>query len=125
MKLRNLYLLTGIVSLVFALALLLMTSVMLQLLGMDVTRDAVVLCQLLSVELTVSGALILLARDVTDAKARTAISYGNMIAGVLGFLVTLNAILTGVLGWFGFVLLLIYAVMVVGFGYFQFFTPKK
>ena len=123
MKLRNLYLLNAVVCLVFALGLLLMTPVMLNLFGMDSTRDATVLAQLLAVELTVGGMTTLLARDVADPQARGAINYGNMIAGVLGFVVALNATLTGVLGWFGYVILAIYAAVALGFAYFQFFAP--
>ena len=123
MKLRNMYLLNTIISLVFAIGLLLMTPVMLGLFGMDNTKDAVVLAQLIAVELVVGGLITLLARDVTDPKARSAINYGNMIAGVLGVVVALNATLTGVMGWFGYVVLAIYAIVALGFAYFQFFGP--
>ncbi len=123
MKLRNMYLLNTIISLVFAIGLLLMTPVMLGLFGMDNTKDAVVLAQLIAVELVVGGLITLLARDVTDPKARSAINYGNMVAGVLGVVVALNATLTGVMGWFGYVVLAIYAIVALGFAYFQFFGP--
>jgi len=117
------YLLNTIISLVFAIGLLLMTPVMLGLFGMDNTKDAVVLAQLIAVELVVGGLITLLARDVTDPKARSAINYGNMVAGVLGVVVALNATLTGVMGWFGYVVLAIYAIVALGFAYFQFFGP--
>jgi len=123
MKLRNMYLLNTIISLVFAIGLLLMTPVMLGLFGMDNTKDAVVLAQLIAVELVVGGLTTLLARDVTDPKARSAINYGNMIAGVLGVVVALNATLMGVLGWFGYVVIAIYAILALGFAYFQIFGP--
>ncbi len=123
MKLRNMYLLNSVISLVFAIGLLLMAPVMLGLFGMDTTRDAVVLAQLIAVELVVGGLITLLARDVTDPKARTAINTGNMAAGVLGIVVALNATLTGVLGWFGYVIIAVYAVVALGFAYFQFFGP--
>jgi hypothetical protein len=123
MKLRNMYLLNTVISLVFAIGLLLMTPVMLGLFGMDNTKDAVVLAQLIAVELVVGGLTTLLARDVTDPKARTAINTGNMVAGVLGVVVALNATLTGVLGWFGYVVIAIYAIIALGFAYFQFFGP--
>lgn len=123
MKLRNLYLLNSVISLLFALGLLLMPSVMLGLFGMAYTRDAGVLGQLIAVELVVGGMITLLARDVTDMNARAAINYGNIIAGVLGVVVALNGTLTGAFGWFGYVILAIYAFLVVAFGYFQFFGP--
>jgi hypothetical protein len=125
MKLRNLYLLNSVISLVFALGLLLMTPVMLGLFGMDITKDATTLGQLLAVELVVGGLTTLLARDVTDPKARSAINYSNIVAGVLGFVVSLNATLTGVFGWFGYALLVIYAFIAVAFAYFQFFAPPE
>jgi ABC-type transport system involved in multi-copper enzyme maturation permease subunit len=125
MKLRNLYLLNSVICLVFALGLLLMTPVMLGLFGMDITRDATTLGQLLAVELVVGGLITLLARDVIDPKARSAINYSNMVAGVLGFVVALNATLTGVFGWFGYVILVIYAFIAVAFAYFQFFAPPE
>ena len=123
MKLRNLYLLNSVISLLFALGLLLMPSVMLGLFGMAYTRDAGVLGQLIAVELVVGGMITLLARDVTDMNARAAINYGNIIAGVLGVVVTLNGTLTGAFGWFGYVILAIYAFIAIAFAYFQFFGP--
>jgi ABC-type transport system involved in multi-copper enzyme maturation permease subunit len=123
MKLRNLYLLNTVIGLVFALGLLLMPSVMLNLFGMDYTRDAATLGQLIAVELVVGGLITLLARDVTDAKARSAINNSNMLAGVLGIVVALNATLTGVFGWFGWVILAVYVFVAVAFAYFQFFAP--
>ena len=125
MKLRNLYLLNTVISLVFAVGLLLMTPIMLGLFGMDKTKDAVVLGQLLAVELVVGGLTTLLARDVTDSKARSAINNGNMVAGVLGFVIALNATLVGVFGWFGYVIIAVYVIVALGFAYFQFFAPPE
>ncbi len=125
MKLRHLYLLNSAVSLIFALALLLMTPVMLRLFGMDNTKDAVTLGQLLAVELVVGGLITLSARDVTDPQARSAINNANIIAGVLGFAIALNATLTEVFGWFGWVIVGIYAFLALAFAYFQFFAPPE
>lgn len=125
MKLRNMYLLNTVVCLLFALGLLLMTPVMLQLFGMDATNDAQTLGRLLAVELVVGGMVTLLARDVTDAKARSAINNANILAGVLGVVVALNGTLTNVLGWFGWVIAAVYLVIALGFAYFQFFAPPE
>lgn len=125
MKLRNMYLLNTVVCLLFALGLLLMTPVMLGLFGMDNVPDAQTLGRLLAVELVVGGMTTLLARDVTDAKARSAINNANILAGVLGVGVALNATLTGVFGWFGWVIVAVYLVVAIGFAYFQFFAPPE
>ena len=125
LKLRNLYLLNTVFCLVFALGLLLMPQVMLALFGMNDGAEARTLCQLIAVELTVGGLITLFARDVTDPSARSAIHYGNMIAGVIGLVVGLNGTLTGVFGWFGWVIVLVYLVVAVGFAYFQFLAPPQ
>lgn len=125
MKLRNMYLLNTVVCLLFALGLLLMTPVMLKLFSMDNVADARLLSQLLAVELVVGGMVTLLARDVTDAKARSAINNANILAGVLGVVVALNGTLTNVFGWFGWVIAAVYLVIALGFAYFQFFAPPE
>ena len=123
MKLRNLYLANSIITLVLALGLLLMTSVMVDLFGMNNVAETRTLSQLLGVGLVVSGMITLLAREVTDPMARSAINFSNMIACVLGVVVALNATLTGVFGWFGWVLVVVYLLIALGFGYFQFIAP--
>lgn len=125
MKLRNLYLVNSIITLVLALGLILMTSVMVNLFGMNNVAETRALSQLLGVGLVVSGMITLLAREVTDPMAVSAINYSNLIAGVLGVVIALNATLTGVFGWFGWVLVVVYLFIALGFGYFQFIAPPE
>jgi hypothetical protein len=125
MKLRNLYLANSIITLVLALGLLLMTSVMVNLFGMNNGAETRTLSQLLGVGLVVSGMITLLAREVTDPMARSAINFSNLIADVLGVVVALNATLTGVFGWFGWLLVVVYLLLALGFGYFQFLAPPQ
>ena len=125
MKLRNLYLANSIITLVLALGLILMTSVMVNLFGLNNGAETRTLSQLFGVGLVVSGMITLLAREVTDPMARSAINYSNLIAGVLGVVVALNATLTGVFGWFGWLLVVVYLVLALGFGYFQFIAPPE
>jgi len=125
MKLRNLYLANSIIMLVLALGLILMTSVMVNLFGVNNGAETRTLSQLLGVGLVVSGMITLLAREVTDPMARSAINFSNLIADVLGVVVALNATLTGVFGWFGWLLVVVYLVLALGFGYFQFLAPPQ
>ena len=120
MNLRNLYLLNTVVSLGFALGFLLVSPILLGLFGIENTPDARTLGQLIAVELVVGGVTTLLARDVTDAKATSAINTGNFLAGLLGTVIALLATLSGVLGWFGYVVTAVYLFIAIEFGYFQF-----
>ena len=125
MNLRNLYLLNTIISLGFALGFLLISPFLLGLLGMEDTPEARTLAQLVAVELVVGGVTTLLARDVTDAKATSAINTGNFLAGLLGTVIALRATLTGVMGWFGYVVTAVYLFVAVAFGYFQFMRKAR
>ena len=125
MNLRNLYLLNTIVSLGFALGFLLISPFLLGLFGMDNTADTRTLGQLIAVELVVGGVITLLARDVTDSKALSAINTGNFAAGLIGTVVALFATLSGVMGWFGWVVTAVYLFIAVAFGYFQFMKPGR
>ena len=125
MNLRNLYLLNTVVSLGFALGFFLMSPFLLGLFGMDDTPEAQTLAQLIAVELVVGGVTTLLARDVTDAKATGAINTGNFLAGILGTVIALRAVLSGVMGWFGYVVTGVYLFIAIAFGYFQFTRKGK
>jgi hypothetical protein len=125
MKLRTLYLLNAVVSLGFALGFFLMSPFLLGLFGMDNTADTRTLGQLIAVELVVGGVTTLLARDVTDSKATSAINTGNFLAGLAGTVVVLLATSSGVMGWFGYVVTAVYLFIAIAFGYFQFMKPSK
>ena len=125
MNLRNLYLLNTVISLGFALGFLVLSSFLIGLFGMDDTPDTRTLGQLIAVELVVGGVTTWLARDVTDHKATTAINTGNFLAGVLGTVIALLATLSGVMGWFGYVVTAVYLFIAVAFGYFQFMRPAR
>ena len=122
MKQRTIYLINAGVCLLFALGLLLMPSVMLGLFGMNDTEQAVMLGQLVSVELIVGGVITFLLRDTTDPKTRTAINYANIAAGALGVIVSINGTLTGAFGWFGWVITAVYLFVAAAFAYIQFFA---
>ena len=98
---------------------------LLGLFGMEYTADTRTLGQLIAVELVVGGVITLLARDVTDSKALSAINTGNFVAGLIGTVIALLATLSGVMGWFGWVVTAVYLFIAAAFGYFQFVKPSK
>ncbi|MEW5940839.1 MAG: hypothetical protein AB1750_14310 [Chloroflexota bacterium] len=125
MKLRNMYLLNTALALLFALGLLLMTDLNLEMFGFTITSDTQLLAKFIAVELTVGGLVTLFARDVTDPKARSAINLSILAASVLGFIVSLDGTLSGVMSVVGYLPTAIYAILAIGFAYFQFFAPPE
>ena len=84
MKQRTIYLINAGVCLLFALGLLLMPSVMLNLFGMNDTEQAVMLGQLISVELVVGG-VITGAAVVATLVVRRAMELPCALLGLVGF----------------------------------------
>lgn len=124
MNLRTLYILNGAVALLFALGLLLVTTTMLAMFGIDNTADTRLLAQIIGVELVAAGLSTLLTSGISDPKARSGLNYAHIAADALGLIIALNGTFTGAVNEMGFVLVLIYALLGGGFVYFQFFKPS-
>lgn len=123
MNLRTLYLVNGAVALLFALGLLLVTTTMLAMFGIDNTADTRLLAQIIGVELVAAGLSTLLTSGVMDPNARRGINFAHIAADALGLIIALNGTFTGAMNEMGFVLVLVYALLGGGFVYFQFFKP--
>jgi len=125
MKLRNLFLANTAVSLLFALGLLLMPAVLLDLFGLPVNDGARLLGQFVGVELLVGGLITFFAKDSRDINTRQMITLSNLIATGIGVIVALGGTLSGTMNTSGWVLVAIYLLLALGFGYFQFLAPVE
>ncbi len=125
MKMRNVFLLNTVVSLLFALGLLLVPAVLLDLFGFPNNAGAKLLGQLIGVELLVGGLVTYFAKDSTDFNTRQGINLSNLIACVIGFIVSLGGTLSGAMNSLGWVIVALYLLLALGFGYFQFLGPAE
>jgi hypothetical protein len=125
MKLRYLFLINTVVALLFALGFLLMPAVLLDLFGFPSDAGAKLLGQFIGVELLVGGFSTWFARDTHDAVTRQTLTLSNLIAGVIGFFVSLGGMLSGVMNALGWVIVAVYLLLSLGFGYFQFIGPAE
>ena len=125
MRLRTLFLLNTIVALLFALGFLLMPGVLLDLFGFINTAGAKLLGRLIGVELLVGGLITLLSRDSRDSNVLQAIILANLIASVVGFVVSLGGMLSGAMGLMGWLIVATYLLLSLGFGYFQVIGPRR
>jgi hypothetical protein len=125
MKLRNLFLFNTVVALLFALGFLLMPTVLLDLFGFPSDAGTKLLGQIIGVELLVGGLSTFFARDTRDHTARQALTLANLIASVIGMIVSLGGMLSGAMNDLGWVIVGAYLVLALGFGYFQFIGPAE
>jgi len=125
MKLRNVFMLNSVVSLLIALSLLLVPAVLLDLFGFPNNAGTKLLGQLIGVELLVGGLVTYYAKDSTDYNTRQGINLSNFVACVIGFIVSLGGTLSGAMNSMGWVVAAIYLLLAAGFGYFQFLGPSE
>jgi hypothetical protein len=125
MKLGNLYLLNTAVAFIFALGLLLGPTTILQLFGLSTGNTEKMLAQLVGASLAGFGLLSWFARDFTDPKAQDGAAVTLFTFNVIAFIVSLLAVFSKVWRSGGWLAVLIFLILALAFGYFQFIGPKE
>jgi hypothetical protein len=126
MKLRTIFLLNAILSLLFALGVLLGPATVLKLFGLSTGKTEMLLAQVLGAALLGFGALAWLARDLADSQAIQAACLSLLTFSAIGFVVALLGMLSQVTragsAWLVVALFLLFA---AGYAYFQFVGPGE
>ncbi|NIS80388.1 MAG: hypothetical protein GTO14_09325 [Anaerolineales bacterium] len=120
MKLRHVFMANTIIALVYGISAVVIPTTIIDLHGMSVGPTGVYLGQLFGVSLIGIGLVTWLVRDVTDSQATNAIALGLLISDVVGFVVSLLAMLAGLMNALGWLGTGIYLLLALGYGYFRF-----
>ena len=120
MKLSQVYIFNTIVAIVYALGLLIVPSTIMTLHGISSDPSTLLMARYFGVGLLGIGLVTWLARNSDKSQAQDAISLGYLISYVVGFIVSLQATLTGQMNALGWLPVVIYLVLVAGLGYFRF-----
>jgi len=124
MKLQPLLVFTAIVSLLYGLGLLLVPD---QLFSFyDVSQDpaSTLMGRFFGVALLGLGLIAWLARGIDEAATRRAVVPSFLISALAGVIVSGHAVYAGLMNSYGWSVVIIYVLLVVGFAYFQFTKPK-
>lgn len=119
MKLYHVFVFNTITALAYALGLLIVPSTVMALHGIPDDPPTLLMARFFGVALLGIGLATWLARNSDKSQARDAMTLGLPISYIAGFIVALQATLTGqmkALGWLGVV---VYLLLVFGYGYFQ------
>jgi hypothetical protein len=132
MKLRNLFLVSAVVSLIFAAGLLLAPKTMLGIFGLSVGAtvkyNAILslVAQLLGAALVVPGLLSWFAGGMQDVGARRSVAISLLIFDLVGFGVSFFVgMLPKVMSAAGWVIVAIFLLFTLGFAYFLFMRPSE
>ena len=120
MTLQNMFLVNSVISVFFSLALLLMPTAMLELFSLPGSPADKLLIQFFGAQLLAAGLLTLFAINTKELRSQRSITLAYFIADGIGFIVALGGMLTGVMNALGWAIALIYLLLALGFGYFQF-----
>lgn len=120
MKLRNLFVVNAVVALGFAVGFLLIPGTMWKLYGVTPGSGVNLAGQFFAVELIAVGLLSWLVRKVSDVAALQAITLALLVADVIGLVVSLIGILSGVFNAMGWSAVVIYLGLSLGYAYFRF-----
>ena len=120
MNFKTLMLIKAVVCLVFAFLLLFFPKMLLSLMGADLGPGGVYAARLYGAALTGNLMLTWYAREAGPSKARRALILDLMVYDAVGLIVTIVAVLSGVLNWLGWGIVIIYLFFTVGYGYFWF-----
>lgn len=120
MNLRNLFILTAVVALVFGLGFLILPDQLLQLYGIELSEAGLYIGRLIGTVFIGVGIITWQARYSNDSSARRAIVTGLFIDFLLGLVVSIMMMFSGLVNALGWSTVIIYLFFTLGYGYFQF-----
>jgi len=124
MKLSLLMVINTVVAAIFGIGFVIAPSPVLVLYGISPDAAFRLVAQLFGAALIGFAVITWLARNATASDARKAIVLALFISDGLGFILSVIGQLQGVTNALGWLNVIIYLVLALGFGYFQFLKPS-
>jgi hypothetical protein len=124
MKLKTLLIINTVIALVYGIGFLLLPGMTVGLYGVASSPGIILEGRLFGLTMIGIGLICWLARDVSDRGAQRAIILAQLISTAIGFIVVLLATITGVVNAAGWLSVVIYLFLALGYAYFQFMKPK-
>ena len=118
MKFSCLMAIKAVICLFFGIMLILLPEALLSLLGVTIGVGGILMARLYAASLFGNLMLTWFARKAEASATRHAIVLDLFVYDAIGFVVALIAVLTGVMGPLGWLIVAIYLLLTLGFGYF-------
>jgi len=126
MKIKSLLIINAIVAIVFGVVFVIIPAQVLSLYGDEMAGIQLnYMGQLFGAALIGIGLLTWTARDAADSDARKAIIFALFVGDGIGFVVALINQINNVVNVLGWSTVVIYLLLALGFGYFQFSKPSS
>lgn len=125
MNLRNALTINTGMALLFGIGFLLLPTVVLPIFGISSAPETAFMAQLLGAALIGIAVLVWLVRDIGYSPAVRAILIGLLVFNVLGFVVSLLAVLSGVMNAAGWIIPAAFLIEALPRAYFLFINPPR
>jgi hypothetical protein len=124
MRLNTLLLVAGLLALLFGLGFLLVPGPLLS--GYGVTADpaAILMARFFGAALVQLGLVLYLTREVADPAGQRGIVLGSFLGSAAGLIVALMGQISGLVGALGWSTVLLYFLLLLGFGSFLIAKPR-
>jgi hypothetical protein len=115
----------AVISLVLGCALVVAWPLVMTFFGLNVqvTQGGMAVTRLFGAAIIGYGLLTLLVRNASDSEARRAIVLSLFVTHALAFIVALPEQLSGMVSALGWLIVAMYLLLALGYGYFQFAKP--
>ena len=123
MKFKILMIIIAIVCVSFGFLLLIFPGFLLNLMGAKLGPGGLFAARLYGASMAGTLLLTWFSQDAGKSSARRAIILDLFIYDGIGLIITLFAVLSGVLNWLGWGIVAVYLFLAVGYGYFWFNDP--
>jgi hypothetical protein len=124
MRLGTLLRLAGVLALAFGLGFLLAPARVLALYGVDSEPTVVLMARFFGATLVQLGLVLYLIRDVSDSTTRRGVVIGSFLGSLAGLVVSLTGQFWGLVNGLGWTSVLIYGLLLLGYGFFVFGGPR-
>jgi hypothetical protein len=124
MRLGTLLLIGGVLGLVFGLGFLLVPRAMLPLYGVATDPAVVLMARFFGAALVQLGLILVLVRDVSDPRTQRGLVLGSFLGSLAGVVVALTAQFWGLVNSLGWSTVIIYGLLLIGYGSFVFGRPR-
>ncbi len=125
MKLSILFIYNSVITLTFGAGLIIVPGLILNLFSVDLSPGGSFVARLLGSALIFVALLCWFARNAEDSEARQAIILASFLESALGCVVALIATLSGVINVLGWLIVILYFSITIGYGYFQIIGQKS
>jgi len=125
MRLNMLLVVSAAIAAVFGAVFIVVPGPVAAIYGITLDKAGVLAAQLFGAALVGFAVLNWFARDVTDPTGRQAVVLSNLVGDAVGFVVILLGQLSGIANALGWINVVLYLLLVLGFAYVQFMGPRR